>query len=264
MHETIYKYIFLCTAADRVRFYGRQNVSDQDLGSVRCWCWAPASVLAQRINVTVNGSPVEFAGMGPLQVQGRTLVPVRGVLEKLGAEVAWVPSTRSVIASTPRMDIQLHLGDNQATVNGKQVTLDVPAQEINGHTMVPLRFLGEALGGTVKWDDVTRTVTIVTNGALDEIGRVRDRPDGSTDETAGRIAAQQPIDEPKITEIVFKADDWYGWVQPGHAVHVEMTGTPHGEAMFRIPGLTDALPMKETEPGKYVATWTVPARETCS
>jgi hypothetical protein len=219
---------------------------------------------AQQINVTVNGSPVVFSGMGPLQVQGRTLVPVRGVLEKLGAKVAWVPSTRSVIASTPTMDIELHLGDKQATVNGKQVLLDVPAQEIEGSTMVPLRFLGEALGGIVKWDDVTRTVTIVTDG-----GTAPDRPDQPRrdlqggDRTNGDRQARDRAnrDEPKITALTFKADDWYGWVQGGHAVHIEMTGTPNGEATFRIPGLTDALPMKEVEPGRYVANWTVPPKD---
>lgn len=217
------------------------------------------NVRAQRINVTVNGSPVVFAGLGPLQVQGRTLVPVRGVLEKMGAEVAWVPSTRSVVASTPTMDIELHLGDRQATVNGKQVLLDVPAQEINGSTMVPLRFLGEALGGTVKWDDATRTVMIFTNGGT---------PPGDGDVprrdlSGGNEPRRSPgnAGEPKIAAITFKADDWYGWVQGGHTVHVEMTGTPNGEAMFRIPGVTEALPMKEVEPGKYVANWTVPPKE---
>jgi hypothetical protein len=220
------------------------------------------SVAAQRINVTVNGSPVEFAGMGPMQVQGRTLVPVRGVLEKLGAEVAWVPSTRSVIASTPSMDIQLHLGDNHATVNGKSVTLDVPAQEINGHTMVPLRFLGEALGGTVKWDDVTRTVTIVTNGQTTPNGQGNNVQgnNGQGNSVAGGPTRTSPGSsaEPKIAAITFKADDWYGWLQPGHSVNVVLTGTPRGEATFRIPGLTDAMPMRETEPGKYEAIWTSP------
>ena len=217
------------------------------------------SVAAQQINVTVNGSPVVFQGLGPLQVQGRTLVPVRGVLEKLGATVAWVPSSQSVIASTPTMDIQLHLGDRQATVNGKQVTLDVPAQEISGHTMVPLRFLGEALGGTVKWDDVTRTVAIFTTGAV--VGNEQNRGQNPGNSVGPNRGAQPNSAEPKIAGITFKADEWYGWVQPGHAVRIEMTGTPQAEAMFRIPGLTEALPMKEIEPGRYVATWTVPMKD---
>ncbi len=222
------------------------------------------SVSAQQISVTVNGSPVVFSGLGPLQVQGRTLVPVRGVLEKLGAEVAWVPSTRSVVASTPSMDIELHLGDRQATVNGKQVLLDVPAQEISGHTMVPLRFLGEALGGTVKWDDATRTVAIVTNGGASPIDSGQPRTDRTgvasslQDRSGGNRAASGAL---KINSITFKGDDWYGWVQGGHAVHVEMTGTPHSEATFRIPGVTNALPMKETEPGKYVGAWAVPLKD---
>ena len=217
------------------------------------------SVAAQQINVTVNGSPVVFQGLGPLQVQGRTLVPVRGVLEKLGATVAWVPSSQSVIASTPTMDIQLHLGDRQATVNGKQVTLDVPAQEISGHTMVPLRFLGEALGGTVKWDDVTRTVAIFTTGAV--VGNEQNRGQNPGNSVGPNRGAQPNSAEPKIVGMTFKADDWYGWVQAGHAVRIEMTGTPQAEAMFRIPGLTEALPMKEIEPGRYVATWTVPMKD---
>jgi hypothetical protein len=121
------------------------------------------SVMAQRIQVIVNGSRVHFEGLGPMQLQGRTMVPVRGVLEKLGAEVAWVESSRTVVASKPGMEIQLPLGEHEATVSGKKVALDVPAQEINGHTMVPLRFLGEALGADVRWDDAARTVIIVTH-----------------------------------------------------------------------------------------------------
>lgn len=132
------------------------------------------NVLAQRIHVVVNGSPVRFEGIGPVQLEGHTLVPVRGVLEKLGAEVAWVPSSQTVIASAPRMHIQLQLGDREANVNGNRVPLDVPAQEINGHTMVPLRFLGEALGADVRWDDAARTVIIVTHER-------RDRPEWNRD-----------------------------------------------------------------------------------
>src|SRR5437763_1304335 len=59
---------------------------------------AYSCAFAQDIRVTVNGDPVAFSGTGPMQLNGRVLVPVRGVLEKLGANVEWVPSTQSVIA----------------------------------------------------------------------------------------------------------------------------------------------------------------------
>lgn len=45
-------------------------------------------------------------------------------------------------------------------VNGKEVQSDVPAQIINGRTMIPARALAEALGATVKWDDETRSVVV--------------------------------------------------------------------------------------------------------
>ena len=47
-------------------------------------------------------------------------------------------------------------------MNGNAVTLDVPAMTMDGRTLVPLRFLGEALGGRVHWDGDRQTVEIRT------------------------------------------------------------------------------------------------------
>ncbi len=48
-------------------------------------------------------------------------------------------------------------------VNGREVQSDVPAQVINGRTMVPLRAVSESLGADVQWDAVNRTVNITKN-----------------------------------------------------------------------------------------------------
>lgn len=42
-------------------------------------------------------------------------------------------------------------------LNGKKIEFDVLPQLINGRTMVPLRFIFEALGAEVTWDDATQT-----------------------------------------------------------------------------------------------------------
>jgi hypothetical protein len=118
---------------------------------------------AAGIGVTINGSPVDFDGMGPVQVNGRVLVPVRGVLESLGADVGWMPDSQTVVANNGRVNIQLRIGDHTASVDGQAVNLDVPAQVIAGHTMVPLRFLSQALGAEVHWHDQARIVAIITN-----------------------------------------------------------------------------------------------------
>jgi len=121
---------------------------------------------AQGINVTVDGAPVSFNNnMGPRSVNGRVLVPLRGVFEQMGAYVQWNPATRDVTANRGDSDVRLHIGDRVATVDGRQVTLDVPAMIINGATMVPIRFLSESLGAEVRWRSAERLVMIDTNGA---------------------------------------------------------------------------------------------------
>ena len=52
-------------------------------------CVCSAGVRAQDIRVTIDGNQVEFQDIGPQQISGRTMVPVRGVLEKLGANVSY-------------------------------------------------------------------------------------------------------------------------------------------------------------------------------
>jgi hypothetical protein len=137
-------------------------------------CMSPSAVLADTINVRVNGDPVYFEGAKPREMNGRVLVPLRGVLEKMGATVDWMPSSQTVVAAKGDMELNLPIGSRYATVNGRQVRLDVPAMTIAGSTMVPLRFVSEALGADVTWREASNTVLISTDGtgiASDDIDR---------------------------------------------------------------------------------------------
>jgi len=126
---------------------------------------AAAMSFAQGISVVVDGHPVQFDTTGPRYVDGRVLVPLRGVFEDMGAYVDWDPATRTVMASRSGTDVRLRIGDRAALVNGQRTMLDVPAQIIRGSTMVPLRFLGESLGADVQWFDARREVMISTANA---------------------------------------------------------------------------------------------------
>src|SRR5688572_20664110 len=106
-------------------------------------CAAVAAV-AQGISVTVDGRPVVFQGQGPVSVSGRVLVPLRGVLEAMGAYVEYRAASRSIYARRGDTQLELTLGDRNAVVNGNNVVLDVPAASMGGSTMVPLRFMGES------------------------------------------------------------------------------------------------------------------------
>jgi len=80
----------------------------------------------------------------------------------MGAMVDWNPQTRMVMATRAGSDVQLRIGDRMALVNGTSMNLDVPAMIVGGSTMVPIRFVSEALGAQVGWMEAQHLVTINT------------------------------------------------------------------------------------------------------
>ena len=86
---------------------------------------------------------------------GRTLVPLRAIFEAMGAQVDWNDSTRTVVATKTGTRVILPLGSTTPTVNGETWKLEVPAKIKNDRTLAPLRFVGEAFGGKVNWDEAT-------------------------------------------------------------------------------------------------------------
>ncbi len=120
---------------------------------------------AGNITVTLNGNPLSLA-QPPVIVEGRTLVPFRGIFEALGAEVSWDSVSKTVTGTTDGKNVVLTIGSSEAYVNGESKSLDVPPQIINDYTMVPVRFVSESLGANVQWDSDTRTVRILFNNNL--------------------------------------------------------------------------------------------------
>lgn len=111
------------------------------------------------VNLRLNGRPLA-TDVPPLLTGGRVLVPVRVVAEALGAKVHWNEEARKVVITRPQAEITLVLGKNTASVNGTPAPLDVSAQIAGGRTLVPLRFVSEALGLAVDWDGATKTVML--------------------------------------------------------------------------------------------------------
>ncbi|HLJ60276.1 MAG TPA: copper amine oxidase N-terminal domain-containing protein [bacterium] len=119
----------------------------------------PSAVFAQAIRVYVDQQPVNF-DVPPVLIQGRVLVPLRGIFERLGATVDYDAPTQHIVAIRGQQNVELTVGSRQAHVNGIPKLLDVPAFTINNRTMVPLRFISESLGADVRWDDATQTIFI--------------------------------------------------------------------------------------------------------
>ncbi|MCD4715013.1 MAG: lamin tail domain-containing protein [Clostridiales bacterium] len=111
------------------------------------------------IHVFVNNSPLLF-DVNPTIIEGRTVLPVRAIFESLGLEVGWDDTTKTVTGTGNGVVIKLQIDQVNATVNGKEFILDVPATIISGRTLVPARFVAEATGATVGWNSSTRTISI--------------------------------------------------------------------------------------------------------
>ena len=118
------------------------------------------SAYAQNIGVQLNGNSVNFSEAAPVNISGSVLVPMRGVFEAMNASVRYQAATRTIIAGRGNREIQLSIGSATAYVNGSPITLSQPARIINGSTFVPLRFVADALGASVRWESATSTVII--------------------------------------------------------------------------------------------------------
>jgi len=123
-----------------------------------------APVSANEINVTIEGQPVIFPGeQGAVIMDGRTLVPIRGVFEMLDFDVDWHDGARTILLTSADYEILIIIGSDIFLTNGLIYNLDVPAQIINGRTMLPIRSVLESVGHSVGWDSATRTVLISTS-----------------------------------------------------------------------------------------------------
>lgn len=112
-------------------------------------------------NITYDGEPVN-CDVAPYIKDGRTLAPIRAILERFGMTVTWDQDTRTATAVKGDITIKVVCGSNIAYVNGVEKPLDVPAEITRGRTFVPVRFFAEALGLDVDWNQYTKTVIILS------------------------------------------------------------------------------------------------------
>ena len=147
--------VFICNCLACLSIYAAGN--DKDV------------VVSLQINnplMKVNGVETEIdAGRGtkPIVTDGRTLVPVRAIIEAFDGAVGWEDSTQTVELTMEYDVITLIINSKTAYLNNQTYTLDVAPKVINGRTMLPIRFVAEGFNLGVAWEGDTQTVTIIRN-----------------------------------------------------------------------------------------------------
>lgn len=119
------------------------------------------------INVELNGSYLTFTDARPIIRDGRTMLPLRFIFEAMGAEVAWdAEAQRATATFADGAVISLTLDSPELTLTrGEEeetITMDVVPylDAATDRILVPVRFLGEAAGYEVSWDDYFQLVTM--------------------------------------------------------------------------------------------------------
>ncbi|MGY4764796.1 stalk domain-containing protein [Paenibacillus caseinilyticus] len=148
------------------------------------------------VKAFVNGEMPAFE-VPPMIKEGSTLVPFRAISEALQAEVKWNAEEQSVTVIKDGQEVKLFIGQAKAYVNGREVTLEVPASIEQGSTFVPVRFISEALGADVQWEAETQSVVIVEEAAAAEADGTVGAESASGDD-AGEAAAQEDSPAPGV------------------------------------------------------------------
>jgi hypothetical protein len=121
----------------------------------------PGSIRAEDkpIRVTLDANPVEFTAP-PYIENSSTLVQFRPIFERMGLDITWDATTRTIIGHKQDLEIKLQIENSIAQVNGQEIMLSVAPELKDGNTFVPLRFISESVGAKVEWDDANRLVVI--------------------------------------------------------------------------------------------------------
>lgn len=123
--------------------------------------------------VYVNDREIAFEDQTPIIdiSVNRTLIPLRGVFEAMGANVIWRNELRQVIVDSEDNLKRVVLDIDNPTMKvmsavsltkyeTEEVTLETAPIIMNNRTMIPLRAVIEAMDGSVDWDNDTHTAKI--------------------------------------------------------------------------------------------------------
>lgn len=127
---------------------------------VLLFCIKSICMASSDISVEVDETKIVF-DQDPVIDNGRTLIPLRGVFDKLNCSVEWNGAEKKVTIKKGNDNVTLKIGENTVYKNASiAAKIDVPAKIINGRTMIPVRGVFELFDNYVLWKQDTRTVQI--------------------------------------------------------------------------------------------------------
>lgn len=115
----------------------------------------------------VFNDKTEKMDVAPYAKEGRTYVPVRYLAYALGVTpegIIWNQENQTVTVTQNKIVVNMTIGSNIMTVNGTPTTMDVVPEIVDNRTMLPARYLAEALGAKITWNSENNSVEIEKPG----------------------------------------------------------------------------------------------------
>lgn len=126
-----------------------------------------------QIGVMVNGEYVKFPDAVPEVTGGRTMVPVRAIVEALdgeadmaGGKVTCKANDTSLTFTPGSSEVLVEYTGGELPGDGQIFPMDCAPYIKGGRTYVPVRFLGEILGYEVGWDGQFQTAVLLDRDEL--------------------------------------------------------------------------------------------------
>ena len=127
---------------------------------------SPSQTKASEIILKINSNYIIINGekqdldVSPRIYKSRTYVPIRKVVEALGASVEWINSEKKVIIRSEEAEIVMEINNTDFLINGETYVNDVAPIIVENRTLLPIRAIAEALNCEVEWEDSTKTILI--------------------------------------------------------------------------------------------------------
>lgn len=131
-----------------------------------------STVTQEELAIIVNGETVNFYnGLGQpfITEEGRTLVPLRGTAEAYGCDVSWDAENYQAVVNFDDHTVTVPIDQYSIFTDSGAIQMDTYARIIDDRTYLPIRFVMEAVGATVTWDEPKYTITI--NNSEEEIAQ---------------------------------------------------------------------------------------------
>ena len=115
-------------------------------------------------NMSLNGVDQEIdpgRGTAPIVVNGRTMVPIRAIIEAMEGTVGWDDGEQKITLDAAGHSVEMWLNRTDLIVDGTAKEMDIAPSTINDRTMVPVRFAAENVGCTVDWIGSTSEIVVV-------------------------------------------------------------------------------------------------------